>query len=107
MIRDGGGKASFIECNVGDHDAAKAMVEQAANEAGRLDILVNVAGVGGGGKRLVAYVVAAWVGFAAGQAIGDVMHITALAVGPTNLLAATLGAVVAIAATAVLSGRGV
>ena len=63
--------------------------------------------LGGGGKRLVAYVVAAWVGFAAGQAIGDVMHITALAVGPTNLLAATLGAVVAIAATAVLSGRGV
>jgi len=51
-IRDGGGEASFIECNVGDHDAAKAMVEQSASDSGRLDILVNVAGVGGGGKRL-------------------------------------------------------
>lgn len=51
-IQDDGGNASFIECNVGDHDAARSMVEQAASEAGRLDVLVNVAGVGGTGKRL-------------------------------------------------------
>ncbi|HCG29013.1 MAG TPA: short-chain dehydrogenase, partial [Chloroflexi bacterium] len=52
MIRDGGATAIFIECNVGDHDAARTMVERAASEAGRLDILVNVAGVGGTGKRV-------------------------------------------------------
>ncbi len=52
MIRDGGGAASFIECNVADPEAAKAMVERASSEAGRLDILVNDAGIGGPGKRL-------------------------------------------------------
>ncbi len=61
--------------------------------------------LGGGGRRLLFYILAAWVGFALGQAIGEVMEIQILAIGPTNVLAATLGSVVALATTAVLSGQ--
>src|SRR6266508_766979 len=48
-IRDAGGQAAFQLCDVADPEQARATVERAAAESGRLDIVVNVAGVGGGG----------------------------------------------------------
>jgi hypothetical protein len=58
---------------------------------------------GGDGRRLTAMIAAAWVGFALGQAIGQVMDIEALAIGPINLVAATLGAFIATLTTVFLS----
>lgn len=61
--------------------------------------------LGGSGRRLLAYIAASWIGFALGQAIGDVLEVHALAIGPTNLLTASLGSFVALAVTAVLTAR--
>jgi uncharacterized membrane protein YeaQ/YmgE (transglycosylase-associated protein family) len=60
---------------------------------------------GGDGRRLVATIVAGWVGFAIGQAIGQVMDIRVLALGPINLLSASFGALMATTATAFLAAH--
>jgi uncharacterized membrane protein YeaQ/YmgE (transglycosylase-associated protein family) len=60
---------------------------------------------GGDGRRLAATVVAGWIGFAIGQAIGQVMAIRVLALGPINLLSATVGALVATTAIAFLAAH--
>jgi NAD(P)-dependent dehydrogenase (short-subunit alcohol dehydrogenase family) len=44
-IRKAGGSAAANHDNVADHDAAEQIIRQALNEFGRLDILVNVAGI--------------------------------------------------------------
>ena len=44
-IRDGGGLASAMEGDVSREDVAKAMVDRAVDEYGRLDILVFITGV--------------------------------------------------------------
>jgi NAD(P)-dependent dehydrogenase (short-subunit alcohol dehydrogenase family) len=44
-IRAGGGEAVANAADVGDFAAAEALVQQAVDEFGRLDILVNVAGI--------------------------------------------------------------
>ncbi|MEZ7979610.1 MAG: SDR family NAD(P)-dependent oxidoreductase [Myxococcota bacterium] len=44
-IVDAGGKAAANNCNVTDSDAVKALTEQAIDEFGKLDIVVNVAGI--------------------------------------------------------------
>jgi NADP-dependent 3-hydroxy acid dehydrogenase YdfG len=44
-IVDGGGRALAIETDVGDEDQARAFVRRAHAELGRLDVLVNNAGV--------------------------------------------------------------
>lgn len=44
-ITDAGGRAVANTDSVTDHDAAQAMVQQAIGEFGKLDILVNVAGI--------------------------------------------------------------
>ncbi len=44
-LRDKGGKATGISCDVGKSDAVNAMVDQVVAEAGRIDILVNNAGI--------------------------------------------------------------
>lgn len=59
--------------------------------------------LGGDGRRLLAFIVASWIGFAIGQGVGEVMVIRVLAIGPTNMLAASLGALLAVATVAVLS----
>ncbi len=61
--------------------------------------------LGGDGRRLLAFVLASWIGFAIGQGIGEVMAIRMFAIGPTNMLTASLGALIAIAAAAVLSAQ--
>jgi NADP-dependent 3-hydroxy acid dehydrogenase YdfG len=45
-IREGGGKALPIEADVTDETQASAMVRRVLEECGRLDMLLNVAGVG-------------------------------------------------------------
>lgn len=45
-IRDGGGDAIFVKCDVSDEDQVKAMVQATLDQYGRIDILVNNAGIG-------------------------------------------------------------
>jgi NAD(P)-dependent dehydrogenase (short-subunit alcohol dehydrogenase family) len=50
MIREAGGQATFIACDVADPARVQATIDRAAAEGGKLTTLVNNAGVGGGGK---------------------------------------------------------
>lgn len=50
MIQAAGGEAAFSLCDVGDPEQVRTTIDGAASTSGRLDIVVNVAGVGGGGK---------------------------------------------------------
>ncbi|MBI3128205.1 MAG: SDR family oxidoreductase [Candidatus Tectomicrobia bacterium] len=43
-IREKGGKAAFLACDVMDSKKVKAAIDKAGGEAGRIDILVNSAG---------------------------------------------------------------
>ena len=49
-LRDAGGEATFIACDVGDHDSVTRAVSQAADTYGAIDVLFNNAG-GGAGSR--------------------------------------------------------
>ena len=62
--------------------------------------------LGGNGRRLVVLIVASWIGFGIGQAVGQVMDIRVLALGPTNIVPATLGSLIALISTTILSARG-
>lgn len=46
-IREAGGEARFIQCNVADDDSVKGAVEQALTAYGRIDAAFNAAGVDG------------------------------------------------------------
>ncbi|MFA1611660.1 SDR family NAD(P)-dependent oxidoreductase [Halobellus rubicundus] len=48
-IRDDGGEAMVVECDVTDVDHTDALVEQTCDRYGSLEVLVNNAGGGGGG----------------------------------------------------------
>ncbi|GAB4469671.1 MAG: hypothetical protein Kow00124_05070 [Anaerolineae bacterium] len=61
--------------------------------------------LGGNGRRLAAYTLAAWVGFAIGQTIGSIIGFNTLAIGQLNTLAGVLGALIGVAAAAVLAIR--
>jgi 3-oxoacyl-[acyl-carrier protein] reductase len=45
QIRAGGGNAVAIQANVADDDSVRSMIDQVEHEFGRLDVLVNSAGV--------------------------------------------------------------
>ncbi len=45
-IRDAGGDAIFVECDVSNEEQVKAMVQAALDKYGRIDVLVNNAGIG-------------------------------------------------------------
>ncbi|MEZ4521979.1 MAG: glucose 1-dehydrogenase [Thermomicrobiales bacterium] len=47
-IRDDGGSATFVQCDVSDPGQFEALIDRAAEETGRLDVLVNNAGIGDG-----------------------------------------------------------
>ena len=47
VLREQGGKASFFACDVAVPDQVQAMVEAAAAMWGRIDMLVNNAGIPG------------------------------------------------------------
>lgn len=44
-IEENGGKASVYKCNVSDFEACEAMIKDIVKEHGRLDILINNAGI--------------------------------------------------------------
>ena len=50
MVRQDGGQAVFLRCDVGDPEQVRQAIERAVAEYGKLDVVVNVAGIGGGGK---------------------------------------------------------
>ena len=50
LIAQEGGHASFVRCDVGIAEQVRHLIEQAVERNGGLDIVVNVAGIGGGGK---------------------------------------------------------
>lgn len=51
-VRDAGGEAIAVQCDVADPDQVAAMVDAAVQQLGGLDVLVNNAGVGGGSSPL-------------------------------------------------------
>lgn len=59
----------------------------------------------GGGRSLLMLILAAWVGFALGQAVGEIMDIATLSIGPTRVFTGVLGALVAIATARLLMAR--
>lgn len=61
--------------------------------------------LGGRGRRLILFLVASWLGFALGEGLGDVLGITILSIGPTNVLTATFGSLIALLAAGILTGR--
>src|SRR5262245_20132899 len=46
-IRDGSGQARFVACDVGSSSDVEAMVDGVVNGEGRIDVLVNDAGIPG------------------------------------------------------------
>ena len=54
-IREAGGEASFVQCDVSDEEQVKAMVEKTVELYGRLDCAFNNAGVGPDGVRIPFY----------------------------------------------------
>jgi NAD(P)-dependent dehydrogenase (short-subunit alcohol dehydrogenase family) len=49
-IRDAGDRAIFVRCDVADPEQVQATLDQAAQDSGRLDIVVNNAGISSGGQ---------------------------------------------------------
>jgi hypothetical protein len=59
---------------------------------------------GGGLRRLLLYLIVAWVSFFAGHGIGGLMQWDPLRLGSLNLLPATLTAVVSLIVAEILAG---
>ena len=60
---------------------------------------------GGDARRLALFLLAAWLGFSLGHAVGDVFDITFLDIGPLHMLSATVGAWVALAVVRTVTRR--
>lgn len=54
MIRNAGGEAGFIHCNVANDDSVKAAVGQTVSAFGRLDAAFNAAGIDGDAGKMTA-----------------------------------------------------
>jgi NAD(P)-dependent dehydrogenase (short-subunit alcohol dehydrogenase family) len=52
LIRDEGGEASYVQCDVAKEADVKALMEECVRRYGRLDFAFNNAGVGPDGKRV-------------------------------------------------------
>ncbi len=55
--------------------------------------------LGGPARRILLYVLSAWVGFALGHFLGDLLAINLLKLGPVHLFSASLGAWIALIAS--------
>lgn len=55
VIREAGGEASFVQCDISDEAQVKAMVEETLRLYGRLDCAFNNAGIGPDGVRIPFY----------------------------------------------------
>jgi NAD(P)-dependent dehydrogenase (short-subunit alcohol dehydrogenase family) len=60
LIRDDGGEARFVRTDVSKDADVRALVEETVRIYGRLDVLVNNAGIGGAGKPLAEMSEAEW-----------------------------------------------
>jgi NAD(P)-dependent dehydrogenase (short-subunit alcohol dehydrogenase family) len=60
LIRDGGGEARFVRTDVRKDADVRALVEETVRAYGRLDVLVNNAGIGGAGNLLAETSEAEW-----------------------------------------------
>jgi NAD(P)-dependent dehydrogenase (short-subunit alcohol dehydrogenase family) len=59
-IEGQGGRALFVPADVAESAAVQNFIARAVDAFGRLDILINNAGIGGGGERLVEMSDEAW-----------------------------------------------
>jgi uncharacterized membrane protein YeaQ/YmgE (transglycosylase-associated protein family) len=59
--------------------------------------------LGGRPRKLVLYILAAWVGFALGHLLGDLLGLDLLKLGAVHLFSATLGAWIALLSSWFLS----
>lgn len=59
--------------------------------------------LGGPPRRIVLYVLAAWVGFVIGHFVGEILDINLLKLGAVHLLSASLGAWIALLMSWLLS----
>ena len=55
--------------------------------------------MGGPARRIILYILAAWVGFAAGHFVGDLINMEFLKLGVLHLFSASLGAWIALVAS--------
>jgi hypothetical protein len=55
--------------------------------------------LGGPARRIILYVLSAWVGFAIGHIVGDIFQIDLLKLGALQLFSASLGAWIALIAS--------
>jgi hypothetical protein len=55
--------------------------------------------LGGPARRIILYVLSAWVGFAIGHIVGDIFQINLLKLGALQLFSASLGAWIALIAS--------
>jgi hypothetical protein len=58
---------------------------------------------GGPARRVILYVISAWLGFALGQVLGDLLNIDILKLGAVHLFSASLGAWIALIASRILA----
>ncbi len=58
---------------------------------------------GGDARRLALFLLAAWLGFGLGHAVGDSFGVTLLDIGPLHMLPATVGAWLALVVARVLT----
>ncbi|MFO7539615.1 MAG: hypothetical protein R6X32_16380 [Chloroflexota bacterium] len=55
--------------------------------------------LGGPARRIILYVLAAWIGFVIGHIIGDILQINLFKLGALQLFSASLGAWIALVAS--------
>jgi len=55
--------------------------------------------MGGPARRILLYVLAAWIGFTLGHLVGDLLSLELLKLGAVNLFSASLGAWIALIAS--------
>lgn len=60
---------------------------------------------GGDARRLALFLLAAWLGFALGQAFGETFEMTLMDIGPLHILSATVGAWLALVVARLLTRR--
>ena len=101
LINEAGGDAAFVACDVSDPEAVRQLIDGAAERWGRLDAVVNNAGVGGVRAPTAAYPEADWSRTLAVNA-GGVFYGTKHAL--RHLVPAGRGSVVNVASVAGLAG---